>query len=155
MVFRDTPLAGYVRKVLLFFVMITGLMTYSMISRTLPHFYSHFIIEFLQNMYFAAVLLAVLLWIALVHLRVYDRQMGFLIAGLGLSLGVQTATCALQNLLPQQTFLAWDFLLARASTLTTVIKLGLWCYALGWMAQEVPVIQRHYVLAEAQAKGGD
>jgi len=160
-IFRGTPLAGYVRKVLLFLVVIIGLMSYTMISRAMPaisravpHSYLHVVVEFLQNMYFAAVLLAVLLWIALHHLRVYDRQLGFLIAGLGLSLGVQTAVCALQNLLPQQTFLRWDPLLARASTLTTVVKLGLWCYALGWISEEVPAEQRHYVPAEAEAGSG-
>jgi membrane-associated HD superfamily phosphohydrolase len=153
-VFRDTPLAGYVRKVLLFLVIIIALMSYSMVSRTLPHFRSHLIIEFLQNMYFAAVLLAVLAWIALQHLRVYDRQLGFLIAGLGLSLGAQTAVCALQNLLSQQTFLDWDPLLARLSTLTTVVKLGLWCYALGWISEEAPAEQRQYVSAEAGAGSG-
>jgi hypothetical protein len=153
-VFRDTPVAGYVRKVLLFFVIIIGLMSYSMISRTLPSFRSHLIVEFLQNMYFAAVLLAVLCWIALQHLRVHDRQLGFLIAGLGLSLGVQTAACALQNLLPQETFHNWDPLLARLSTLTTVVKLGLWCYALGWISEEVLAERRQYVSAEAEAGSG-
>lgn len=160
-VFRDTPLAGYVRKVLLFFVVIIGLMSYTMISRAMPlisravpHSYMHVVVEFLQNMYFAAVLLAVLLWIALHHLRVHDRQMGFLIAGLGLSLGAQTAACALQNLLSQQTFLNWDPLLARLSTLTTVVRLGLWCYALGWISEEAPAEQRQYASAEAEAGSG-
>jgi hypothetical protein len=155
-VFEDTPLAGYVRWALLFFVILVGAMSYAMVAKTQP-FYSRLIVEFSQNMYFAAVLLSVMLWISLQHLQVDDRLMGFLIAGLGLSLGLQTAACAAQNLLPQYAFSRWqwwDAVLARVSTLTTILKLGLWSYALGGLAHDVLVVEREGLLREAEAKGG-
>ncbi len=152
-IFGDTPLRSQVRWALAFFTLLVGVVSYSMLSRTLPHFYSRLVVEFLQNMYFAAVLLAVLLWISLNHLRVHDMQMGLLISGLGLALSIQAAGYALQNLLPRDMFETFGFLMRRVPAVATVVKCGLWCYALAAVTDQARVESTEPALVRVTAKG--
>jgi hypothetical protein len=152
-IFGGTPLASQVRWALGIFTLLVALVSYSMLSRTLPHFYSRLLVEFLQNMYFAAVLLTVLLWISLNHLRIQDTQMGLLIAGLGLSLSIQAGGYALQNLLPRDMFETMGFLMRRVPAVATLVKYGLWCYALAAVTEQMRVAGREPVLVRVTAKG--
>ncbi len=152
-IFGNTPLRSPVRQALLCLVVLMGLMSYAMISESLPHFYSRLVVEFLQNMYFAAVLLAVLLWIALKYLRVDDRQMGLLIAGLGLSLSVQAANYALQNLLPRDLFVGWGVVMRRVPAIATMLKVGVWCYAMAAVTGRVPLGGREPAVSRLEVEG--
>lgn len=152
-IFSKTPLRIQVRLALLFFVVLVGAMSHQMISQSLPHFYSRLLVEFLQNMYFAAVLLSVLLWISLNYLRVEDRQMALLIAGLGLSFSMQAAGYAVQNLMPREMFENLNFLLRRASLLATTLRLALWCKALTLSPQPVAVRAAQPEMVGIQVKG--
>lgn len=150
-VFRDTEMRSLVRWTLLFFFILIGMMSYALIERSLPYYFSRLILEFQQNMYFAAVILTVLLWVSLAHLRLEDRQMGFLIAGLGLSVSATAANYALGNLLPPEWFRGFKFLLTRVPVLATIAKLSLWCYALSLAAEHVQVPQEQPALVRAEA----
>lgn len=152
-IFEHTPLRSQVRWALFFFIILVGGMSYAMTSRSMPNFYSHLLVEFQQNMYFAAVVLTVLLWISLNHLRVYDRQMALLIAGLGISLSALAANYAFQNLLSREQFEAAQEILRRVPALATMAELGLWCYALASVAEGVPAADRKLEMMNAEAKG--
>lgn len=152
-IFGKSSLRTVVRWALLFFVILVALVSNAMISRSLPHFHSRLLVEFLQNMYFAAVILTVLLWISLNYLRVDDRQIALLVAGLGLSLSLQAANYAMQNLLSRQILETLHPLVLRVPPLAMITKLGLWCYAISCVAQNVPVVRRVPVSATAEAKG--
>lgn len=130
-IFGRTSLGTPIRWALAFFVVLTAAVSYVMIARNVPHFYSRLVVEFLQNMYFAAVILTVLVWISVNYLRVEDPQIRMLIAGLGLSLSVQAATYAFQSLLPKDVFVSLQNhgVLRHVSALATITKLGLWCLA--------------------------
>lgn len=157
-IFRRTSLRTTVRLTLTFFVALIAVISYAMIASKLSssHFYSHLLVEFLQNMHFAAVILTVLLWISVNYLRVEDSQLRLLIAGLGVCLCVQTATYAFQNLLPQEVFLHLQKLgiISHILALATALKLGLWCMAVSGyrLAERKPA--RAEVLAPVEAKGG-
>jgi len=150
-IFGDMFLRRYVRLTLLFLILLVGLMSNAMISRTLPHSYSRLVVEFLQNMYFAAVILTVLLWISLSYLGVEDRRTALLVAGLGVFASAEAANYAVQNLLPKNMFLALGPLLGKVHTLATIAKLGLWCYALSGAVERVP--QREPAALPVELKG--
>jgi hypothetical protein len=152
-IFGNTPLRSYVRWVLLFLVVIVGVISDLMISHSLPHFYSRLLVEFLQNMYFAAVVLTALLWLAVVHLRVEERRLVLLIAGLGVLLSSQAATYAIQNLLPQSMFVGLQEVLRRVPALATIAQFGLWFYALAAAAEYVPRTEREAAWVPSEAKG--
>lgn len=152
-IFKYSNLRTQIRLALLFFIVLVGIVSDVTISRSLSHFYSRLLVEFLQNMYFAAVILTVLLWISVRYLRVNDRQMGLLIAGLGLCFSTQAAGYALQNLLSRELFEGLRFFLLRVPVLATIAELGLWCYALAETAHEMPAVIAENVLTEVEAKG--
>ncbi len=130
MVFRDSPLRAQIRGALFGFLGLVAGMSYVFISNSVSHFYSHLLVEFQQNMYFASVVLTVLLCVSLAHLRVEDPQLGMLIAGLGVLAATQGGTYALQNLLSKDLFLKLSEFTRRMPAVSTMVMLGLWCYAL-------------------------
>ncbi len=153
-IFGRTALGSQVRMALAFFVILVAAVSYAMISRSLsPHFYSRLMLEFLQNMYFAAVLLTVLLWISFNFLRVEDRQMGLLIAGLGLGFSVLAANYAIQTLMPRDVYKDFGSLLRHVPPFATILKLGLWCYAVSFVAEPVAIEQRQAVVIRRHAEG--
>src|SRR5258706_1675463 len=82
-VFRESPLRETVRLSLLGAFALLSFISYISISSSVKHFYSRLTIEFQQNMYFASVVLAVLLCVSLAHLRIQNPQLSMLIGGLG------------------------------------------------------------------------
>lgn len=157
-IFGDTPLHSQVRLALFFFILLVGLVSQVMIARNLSHFYSRLLVEFLQNMYFAAVILTVLLWASFNHLRISDRVLGLLIAGLGITLSAQAANYAFANLLSRDMFEALRPVLMRIPVAATLLKMGLWCYAVSGLPAPVasPAAEYHPELSLAtsiEAKG--
>lgn len=127
--FRDSPLRVQVRLALLIFFGLVAGMSYVFVSHSVSHFYSRLLVEFQQNMYFAGLLLTVLLWVSLLHLRIADRQLSLLITGVGILVATQASGYALQNLLPRELFLALSGATRHIPPLATVAMLGVWCYA--------------------------
>ena len=153
-IFRETALRAQVRTALFAFVVIIGVVSWAMIARGLPNFYSHLIVEFQQNMYFGALILTVLVWISLTHLRIEDRQMALMVAGLGLCLSTQAGNYAFHNLLSREVFESLSFIMRRVHVLSTALQLGIWCYAIGYAQAGAPVPARAAELLPAEAQGG-
>ena len=83
-------------------------------------------------MYFASVVLSVLLCISLAHLRVRDPQLSLLVSGLGVFAAVQAVGYSILNLLPRDLFenLGVQDVTRRMPAIATALMMGLWCYAL-------------------------
>lgn len=126
-VFRESPLRETVRISLLGAFALLSFISYLSISSSVKHFYSRLTIEFQQNMYFASVVLAVLLCVSLAHLRVQNPQLSMLIGGLGVYATLQAASYALQNILMAKSF---EGTVALMSQISTAVMLGIWCYSL-------------------------
>jgi hypothetical protein len=159
-IFGKTSLRREVRLALTFFVILVAGISYVMISGMTPagnplRFYSHLLVEFVQNMYFAAVILTVLVWISVLYLRVEDTQLRMLIAGLGISLSVQAAYYAFQNLLPQDLFqrLQQAGVLRYVSQFAAIAKFGLWCVAVSGLPVFARERESQRVLQAAEVKG--
>ena len=152
--FRNSPLRAQVRVALfLFFALVAGT-SYIFISHSVSHFYSRLVVEFQQNMYFAALVLTVLLLVSLAHLRVRDRQLGLLITGLGIFAPAPAGGYALQNLLPRDLFEALSELTRRVPALATLAMLSLWCYALVQVPTEAGTPAQAPALEPAKAAAG-
>ncbi len=154
--FRNSPLRVTVRLALFFFFLLVAGMSYVFVSHSVSHFYSHLVMEFQQNMYFAMVMLAALLWISLAHLRLGDRQLNVLIAGVGIHASSLASGNALANLLPKELYLALVPVMQRLSPLATLTMFSLWSYAFLRVPAEVtvpaptPVLEPQ--LAEAEGR---
>lgn len=152
-IFANTPLRLQVRWALLGFICLVGLASYAMISRTMPNFYSRLMIELLQNMYFGAVVLTVLVWISLTHLRVDDRQMALLIGGLGLAFSVQAANYAIHNLISADVRKELSFVLLRIPQIATILKVGVWAYAVAMVTEGSVMRQPQPAWVRAESYG--
>jgi hypothetical protein len=131
LIFAHTSMQTTVRWAFAFFAILAGVVSYFMIGRNLGHFYSRLMVELSQNMYFAAVILTVLVWISVNYLHVEDSQLKLLIAGLGISMSLQAALYATQNLLPADILRSLPnvAIFRHSSALATDLKIGLWCLA--------------------------
>jgi len=129
-ILRDSALHGKARAAFLACFAIVAAMSYFAISSSLSNHFRRYIIELQQNMYFASVVLTVLLCIALAHLRVTDPQLRIIVFGLGAYAGLQAATYAFQNMLPPAIFKAWWGTMRYLFPLATEVRLALWCAAL-------------------------
>lgn len=152
MVFRDSPLREAVRLSLKGVFALLVFLSYLLISSSLPHFYSHVLVELQQNLYFASVVLTAILCISLVHLRVKDPQLGLLISGVGVVGAMQAVTFAFQNLLPKNLFEALGEVTRRTPALATAVMLGVWCYALWKLPVTARVPAAEPVAAEPEAE---
>jgi hypothetical protein len=143
-ILRDSPLRNKARTAFASCFAIVAAISYFAISNSISHIYSHYIIALQQNMYFASVVLTILLCITLAHLRVEDPQLRVLVYALGVFGGMQAGGYALQNLLPKESFDAWWVVIRRILPLSTHVLLALWCSAL----VRVPALSRVFAPSE-------
>jgi sorbitol-specific phosphotransferase system component IIC len=129
-ILRDSPLRTKARAAFLACFGIVAVLSYFAISNSISHIYGRYIIELQQNMYFASVVLTVLLCVTLAYLRVTDPQLRVLVHALGVFAAIQAGGYALQNMLPKESFEAWWAVIRRVLPLATPIMLALWCSAL-------------------------
>lgn len=138
-VFRESPLRETVRISLLGAFALLSFISYISISSSVKQFYSRLTIEFQQNMYFASVVLAVLLCMSLAHLRVRNPQLSMLIGGLGVLAALQAASYALQNILMVKGLVE---VVRLVPSISTAAMLGIWCYALAKLPTTSPVSEK-------------
>lgn len=120
---RDSVFHRYVRPTLILaFVLIVGISA-RFLSANLENFYSKFVFEFQQNVYFVGVLLTLLLWISLNYLQVESRRFVLLVSGLGIYFSAHAVGYATRFLLP-----GLDPLSARFPPLAYDMMLCLWLY---------------------------
>ena len=138
-VFRESPLRATVRLSLLGAFALLSFISYLSISSTVKHFYSRLTIEFQQNMYFASVVLAVLLCMSLAHLRVQNPQLSMLIGGLVVYATLQAASYALQNIMLAKVLTE---VVRLMSSISTAVMLGIWCYSLAKLPITAPAPEK-------------
>jgi hypothetical protein len=120
---RGSVFQKYVRPTLVIaFLLIAGISA-RVLSGSLDQFYSRFIFEFQQNIYFLGVLLTLLLWISMSYLRVESRRFVLLVSGLGIYFSSHAANYAMQFLFPSLTLS-----LTRVPPLAYNLMLVLWLY---------------------------
>jgi hypothetical protein len=123
LVLEDSPLRNIARRAFLLLFVILGVMSCGLVPTSSPNL----LVEFYQNIHFAAVVLAVMLCLTLAHLRVANPQLRMLIYGFGVSAALQSSGFALNNLISQDLLREVN---RRLGPLAAVIMLGLWCFAL-------------------------
>jgi hypothetical protein len=130
LILRDSPFRLVARRAFFAFFAFVGVISYAYLSSNTHNFYSKLVLEFQQNLYFACVVLTVLLTVTLAHLRLTDPQLRMLVYGLGASAALQAGGYAFQNILPKEMQANWSAVVARLNPLATQAMLVLWCYAL-------------------------
>ncbi len=147
---RDEKLWRFVR-VMLFFVpplvvAITALFL-TQHHKDLFANWSHFIVEFSQNLYFSCLVLNTLLYVMIQQFAIDDDELGLLVCGMGVQFAGEAAGLALFNLTSGD-----GFARVLAPVLIPVCTLGMlliWIYTLAKTPEAVPVrMGRQAVLAE-------
>ncbi|GEM_PF-5779558 len=117
-------------------------------------FLKRLIVEVQQNMYFASVVLTLMLCVTLAYLRVKEPQLRALVGGLGMSAAMQAASWAVQSLVPKNQFDALWSVVRYISPVATLAMLAIWCYALTMLPVAVDETEterdRELVLVEAR-----
>jgi len=148
LILRNSLLRVQARRAFLGFFAIVAGMSYAVVSHNWSGPYSRLIFEFQQNLYFACVVLTVLLCVTLTQLRVTDPVLRTLVYGLGVSAALLASGNALQSVLADLTqrgtlnkavLDSFAVVIGRMHALATVSMLALWCYALAHVKASMPI----------------
>lgn len=143
---RDSIFHKYVRPALVFtFLLIVGVSA-GFLSANLERFYSKFVFEFQQNMYFVGVLLTLLLWISMSYLHAESRRFVLLVSGLGIYFSSHAATYALQFLTPRL-----DSVAIKIPPLAYCFMVLLWLYTFLRVPEGEPAAEQATPLRSWQA----
>jgi hypothetical protein len=121
-----------------------------------PNSSPNVLVEFQQNLHFAAVVLTAMLCVALTQLRIANPQLRMLVYGFGVSAAIQANGWALRNLISQDLMKEVN---RHLSPLAMVLMLGTWCYSLlripstDEAAQLVPELDLIPAMSRAEARG--
>ena len=133
---RESVFHKYVRPTLaIFFLLIAGISAL-FISGSVDRLYSHFVIEFQQNLYFVGVLLTFLLWMSVSYLDVQSRRFTLLVSGLGIYFAAHAASYALWFLFP-----VLAPLIVVVPPLAYNFMVGLWLYTFLRVPEEEVAVQ--------------
>lgn len=147
---REDKLWAFTRLLLVFaFILVLGISAL-FLSRGYTHLFTHFIIEFSQNLYFTCLVLNTLLYVMIQQLSIDDEELGFLVCGIGVQFAGEAACLALLRLtfaenLPR-------VLLSLLGPTCTLGMLLIWSYAIVKKPEAVPVrslVGKQAALAEA------
>lgn len=98
---RESVFHKFVRPTLIGAFLLIVLISTRFLAGSLDRFYyTSFVYEFQQNMYFVGVLLTFLLWISMNYLQAESRRFVLLVSGLGIYWSAHAANYALQYLVP-------------------------------------------------------
>jgi hypothetical protein len=162
LILRNSPLRIPARRGFLgFFAVVAGL-SYAAVSHNWSSPYTALILEFQQNLYFACVVLTVLLCATLTQLRVSDPVLRTFVYGLGVSaallaggnaLGHMLSAWNLQGALSKPVWESCDFVLGRMTMIASLSMLSLWCYALTGVRAGSPAAEAVSEIAEVVREG--
>ncbi len=134
--FRHSAFRKYVQLTISFFFVGVVIVSGMFISGNVDRFYSSWMIEFEQNMYFVGVLLTFLLWMTMTYLGAETRRFALLVSGMGVFFAAHAANYAIRFLFPS------------LSALTLVVPplaynfmVGLWLYAFLRVPEEEVAVQ--------------
>jgi len=138
---REEKMWHFVRLLLVFvFILVAGISVISL-STNPDQFFSRFIIEFQQNLYFTCLVLNTLLYLLMVQIESADEELGLLVCGLGIQFAGPAAGFALLHLTPDQPY---SRLFAQLiDPLCTVGMLLTWMYAVARRPKSVTVPGRN------------
>ena len=111
----------------LVFLLVLGISCVSL-SRNYKHLFSHFIVEFQQNLYFACAVLNTLLYIMMQQIDCADDELGFLVCGLGIQYAGPAAGLALVYVTHLGQYAS--FLFTYLSPLCADGMVAVWLYAM-------------------------
>jgi hypothetical protein len=118
----------YVRLLLTFVSILVVGISGLLFSHHLGNFFTDFIIEFNQNLYFTCLVLNTLLYLLLQQIDSADDQLGLLVCGVGIQFAGPTATLALLHLTANEAFA--QSLGSLAMRLCSLGMLLVWAYAI-------------------------
>ncbi len=134
--FRHSVFRKYVQLTISFFFVGVVIVSGMFISGNVDRFYSSWMIEFEQNMYFVGVLLTFLLWMTMTYLGAETRRFALLVSGMGVFFAAHAANYAIRFLFPS------------LSALTLVVPplaynfmVGLWLYTFLRVPEEEVAVQ--------------
>jgi hypothetical protein len=139
LILRNSLLRVQARRAFLGFFAIVAGMSYAIVSHNWSGPYTRLILEFQQNLYFACVVLTILLCATLSQLRLTNPVLRVFVYGLGVSAALQAGGNAAGNMLSElnlrgalsePVWRSCAVVLGRMNTLATMSMLVLWCYAL-------------------------
>ena len=134
--FRHSVFCSYIRPALVFlFLLVVGI-SGLFIFRGVEHFYSGFVIELEQNMYFVGVVLVFLLWTSMSYLGTQNRRFVLLVAGTGILFAAHAANYAVRVLFPSLSALT-----LAVPPLAYNFMVGLWLYTFLWVPEEEVAVQ--------------
>lgn len=120
---RESVFHRYVRPTLMFAFLLIVAISARFLAGNVDRFYSRFVYEFQQSMYFTGVLLTFLLWISMSYLQAETRRFVLLVSGLGITFSAHAANYALQFLVP-----AMGPILTKIPPLAYNLMALLWLY---------------------------
>jgi len=149
---REDKMWRLIRVFLAFtFVFVTAISSVTFTHNYRHLFFTYFIIEFNQNLYFTCLLLNTLLYLLLQYIESTDDQLGLLVCGVGIQFAGPAATLALAHLTAGERFA--QSLTSLVMRLCTFGMLLVWAYALVHVKDKATVVTRREipVLAEVTA----
>jgi hypothetical protein len=138
---HEEKMWSYVRLSLTFVcVLVVGISGLSF-SHNYGNLFTHFIIEFNQNLYFTCLVLNTLLYLLLQQIDSADDQLGLLVCGVGIQFAGPAATLALLHLTANEGFAR--LLTTLVMRLCTLGMLLVWAYAILWVKEKAISVIRH------------
>jgi len=147
---REEKLWQLTRLLLVFaFILVLGISAL-ILTRNYTQLFTHFMIEFSQNLYFTCLVLNTLLYVMIQQLSIEDDELGLLVCGIGVQFAGEAACLALLRLTLNDAFPR--LLLSLLGPTCTVGMLLTWIYAVAKTPETVPVRvlgRKQAALAEA------
>jgi uncharacterized membrane protein YgdD (TMEM256/DUF423 family) len=108
-VFDEMKVESLVRLTAVLLLAGTALFSYGIVEQSSRRFFSHFVFELSQNLYFVGLVLTYLLWAAILKLRETRTRLIQLVLSLGIYFSVFAATLAMRNLFPNLQ-VVWEYI---------------------------------------------
>jgi hypothetical protein len=126
---REEKMWAFVRLLLPFtFILVIAISSAAFLHHYRHLFFTYFIIEFNQNLYFSCLVLNTLLYLLLQYIESTDDQLGLLVCGMGIQFAGPAATLALVHLTEGESFArSLNSFIMRVCTLGMLL---VWAYAI-------------------------
>jgi hypothetical protein len=128
---REEKMWRLIRLLLVFVVVLVAVVSGVSLSLNHNDFFTYFIVEFNQNLYFTCLVLNTLLYLMLHYINSTDDQLELLVCGLGIQFGGPAAALALVHLTNGGRFAR--LLVSHTFPLCTLSMLLVWAYVIAFV----------------------
>jgi len=125
---REEKMWRLIRLLIVFVFVVVACISGLTLAHNRKGFFTYFIFDFNQNLYFTCLVLNTLLYLLLQHIESADEQLGLLVCGVGIQFAGPPATMALLHLTADEGFA--KSLAYFTMPLCTLGMLLVWAYAL-------------------------